>query len=177
MKEPELEEEALLAEPIGQTFRIIRRSLRNAVGDVSVTRPDGSKVDLALTQTAPGRYETTFDENDMGLYRLSEGDLNAVVGLGPSAPKELEATISTSDILSPLVANQNGGIVRMSDGIPNIRTTTLGRPAAGRDWLGITPRKAFETTDIRRIPFLPAWLVLFLASALVLAAWLKEGRR
>ncbi|MDG1457116.1 MAG: glutamine amidotransferase [Pseudoprimorskyibacter sp.] len=177
MKEPELEEEALLAEPIGQTFRIIRRSLRNAVGDVSVTRPDGSKVDLALTQTAPGRYETTFDENDMGLYRLSEGDLNAVVGLGPSAPKELEATISTSDILSPLVANQNGGIVRMSDGIPNIRTTTLGRPAAGRDWLGITPRKAFETTDIRRIPFLPAWLVLLLASALVLAAWLKEGRR
>lgn len=177
MKEPELEEEALLAEPIGQTFRIIRRSLRNAVGDVSVTRPDGSKVDLALTQTAPGRYETTFDENDMGLYRLSEGDLNAVVGLGPSAPKEFEATISTSDILSPLVANQNGGIVRMSDGIPNIRTTTLGRPAAGRDWLGITPRKAFETADIRRIPFLPAWLVLLLASALVLAAWLKEGRR
>ena len=177
MKEPELEEEALLAEPTGQSFRIIRRSLKSTIGDVLVTRPDGSKVEVELTQMAPGRFEAIFDGNDIGLYRLSEGDLEAVVGLGPSAPKEFEATISTAKILSPVVEKQNGGIVRIADGVPNIRTISLGRPAAGRDWLGITPRKSFETADIRRLPLLPAWLVLLFASSLILVAWLKEGRR
>lgn len=177
MKEPELEEEALLAEPTGQAIRIIRRSLKSTIGDVLVTRPDGSKVEVELTQTAPGRFETIFDGNDIGLYRLSEGDLEAVVGLGPSAPKEFEATISTAKILTPVVEKQNGGIVRISDGVPNIRTITLGRPAAGRDWLGITPRMSFETADIRRLPLLPAWLVLLFVSGLIVVAWLKEGRR
>ncbi len=177
MKEPELEEEALLAEPTGQSFRIIRRSLKSTIGDVLVTRPDGSKVEVELTQMAPGRFEAIFDGNDIGLYRLSEGDLEAVVGLGPSAPKEFEATISTAKILSPVVEKQNGGTVRIADGVPNIRTISLGRPAAGRDWLGITPRKSFETADIRRLPLLPAWLVLLFASSLILVAWLKEGRR
>lgn len=177
MKEPELEEEALLAEPTGQSFRIIRRSLKSTIGDVLVTRPDGSKVEVELTQMAPGRFEAIFDGNDIGLYRLSEGDLEAVVGLGPSAPKEFEATISTAKILSPVVEKQNGGIVRIADGVPNIRTISLGRPAAGRDWLGITPRMSFETADIRRLPLLPAWLVLLFVSGLIVVAWLKEGRR
>lgn len=177
MKEPELEEEALLAEPTGQSFRIIRRSLKSTIGDVLVTRPDGSKFEVELTQMAPGRFEAIFDGNDIGLYRLSEGDLEAVVGLGPSAPKEFEATISTAKILSPVVEKQNGGIVRIADGVPNIRTISLGRPAAGRDWLGITPRMSFETADIRRLPLLPAWLVLLFVSGLIVVAWLKEGRR
>ena len=66
--------------------------------------------------------------------------------------------------------------MRLEEGVPGIRTVRAGRPAAGRGWIGITPREAYETLDVRQTPMLPAWLVLLLASALIVAAWLREGR-
>ena len=38
--------------------------------------------------------------------------------------------------------------------------------AAGRGWIGITPRNAYVTQDVRIAPLLPAWALLLLASAL-----------
>jgi hypothetical protein len=52
-----------------------------------------------------------------------------------------------------------------------------GRPAAGRGWIGITPRNAYETRDVRQTSLLPGWLVLLLSAALITGAWLREGRR
>jgi hypothetical protein len=52
-----------------------------------------------------------------------------------------------------------------------------GRQAHGRGWLGITPRGAFETTDLRLAALLPAWAWLLLAAGFILAGWLREGRR
>jgi predicted flavoprotein YhiN len=52
-----------------------------------------------------------------------------------------------------------------------------GRVAAGRGWIGITPRNAFITQDVSIAPLLPAWAWLLIASMLTLAAWLREGRR
>jgi hypothetical protein len=43
--------------------------------------------------------------------------------------------------------------------------------------VGITPRGATATLDIRLRPLLPAWLWLLLAASLSVAAWLVEGRR
>ena len=48
MKEPELEEEALWAEATGQSMRIIRRTLEEGVGPVTVTRPDGETEEVTL---------------------------------------------------------------------------------------------------------------------------------
>ena len=45
MKEPELEEEALRAEATGQQMRVIRRSLSDEVGPVTITTPSGEVVD------------------------------------------------------------------------------------------------------------------------------------
>ena len=113
---------------------------------------------------------------EIGLYRLAEGDKEAVIGLGPAAPKEFEETIATSEILDPVIASMRGGSPRLEDGIPALRNVGEGRPAAGRGWIGITPRNAFETVDVTQTPLLPAWLVLLLASAVILAGWLREGR-
>jgi hypothetical protein len=52
-----------------------------------------------------------------------------------------------------------------------------GRPATGRGWIGITPRGAFQTADIKITPLVPAWLFLLLAAMLSVGAWLREGRR
>lgn len=177
MKEPELEEEALWAEPTGQTMRIIRRTLDESIGSVTVTRPDGEEEEITLDEVSPGRFEALYTGPDIGLYRLAEGDQDAVVGLGPAAPREFEQTIASGEALEPAVDGTRGGVRRLEDGVPGIRTVGEGRPAAGRGWLGITPREAFETLDVTQTPMLPGWLVLLLASGLILGAWLREGRR
>ncbi|MFW2589701.1 glutamine amidotransferase [Sagittula sp. SSi028] len=177
MKEPELEEEALWAEPSGQTMRIIRRSLTDDVGAVTVTGPDGAEVELSLTETSPGRFETTYEGPEIGLYRLREGDLETVVGLGPAAPREFIQTIASGAALEPVIDGLRGGVLRLEDGVPSVRAVREGRPASGRGWIGITPRDAFETLDIRQTALLPPWLVLLLAASLIVGGWLREGRR
>ncbi len=177
MGEPELEEDALLAEATGQNMRIIRRTLEERAEPVIITAPDGSITELNLTETAPGRFETQFIGTEIGLYRLSDGTHETVIGLGPAAPREFEKTIASAELLEPLIDATRGGVQRLERGLPSIRAVREGRPAAGRGWLGITPRGAYETLNVRQTPLLPAWLVLLLASGLILAAWLREGRR
>ena len=177
MKEPELEEEALWAEATGQRMRILRRTLAGQAGPVTVTNPDGSTEELALRQTAPGQWETRYEGPEPGLYRLEEGGESAVAGLGPAAPKEFEETIATGNVLAPVLAPLRGGVLRLEDGIPALRSVRAGRPAAGRGWIGLTPREAYETLSVSQGPLLPAWLALLMAAFFLTAGWLREGRR
>ncbi|GGH28242.1 hypothetical protein SAMN05444007_104214 [Cribrihabitans marinus] len=177
MKEPELEEEALWAEAVGQTMRIIRRTLEEEVGDVTVTTPDGSTTEVELREVSPGRYEALYEGPEIGLYRLAEGDHEAVIGLGPAAPREFEQTIATDVALAPAIEAVRGGVFRLEQGLPTIRNVREGRPAAGRGWIGLTPRGAYETRDVTQSALLPPWLVLFLAAGFIVAGWLREGRR
>ena len=176
MKEPELEEEALWAEANGQSMRIIRQTLNEEVGPVTVTRPNGESLEVPLREMSPGRFEAQYFGPEIGLYRLQEGDLSAVIGLGPAAPREFERTIATPEILAPAMAAMRGGAIRVEDGLPAIRNVRAGRPAAGRGWIGLTPRNAYETRDVTQAGLLPPWLVLLLAGGFLLAGWLREGR-
>jgi hypothetical protein len=177
MKEPELEEEALTATAEGQTMTITRRTLGDAVGPVEITAPDGSTVAVELTEDSPGRFTATYEGPEIGLYRLVEGDEDTVIALGPAAPREFEQTIATGEILEAAVRASGGGILRIEAGAPDVRQVREGRPAAGRGWIGITPREAYVTTDVTVTPLLPAWLFLLLAALLAVSAWLWEGRR
>ncbi|MDJ1015250.1 MAG: hypothetical protein QNJ35_01975 [Paracoccaceae bacterium] len=177
MKEPDLEEEALTATAEGQTMTITRRTLGESVGDVEITGPDGAVAIVPLEEVSPGRFSVTWEAPDIGLYRLAEGDQSSVIALGPASPKEFEETISSGEKLADQVAATRGGIRRIDEGVPDLRHVREGRAAAGRGWLGITPRDAYVTADIRVSPLLPAWALLLLASLLAVAAWLREGRR
>ena len=177
MGEPELEEEALTATAEGQTMRIQRRTLLEDVPQLNITGPDGTVTEMELSPAAPGRFEATFTGPEIGLYRLENGDQISVIGLGPAAPREFVETIADAAVLGPVVAALRGGVARIEDGLPRIRDVRAGRPAAGRGWIGLTPRGAYETRDVRQTPILPAWLVLLLSAGLITAAWLREGRR
>ena len=177
LKEPELEEEALTATARGQTLTITRRTVAEVPpGDVTVTGPDGAEVVLPMPEAGPGTYETEWQAPTVGLYRLVQGDLTRVVAVGPSAPREFEATIATGDVVAGAVAATNGGVLRLEEGVPDLRLVREGRPAAGRGWIGITPRGAYLTEDVSVAPMVPAWACLLIAAALAVAAWLLEGR-
>ena len=177
LKEPELEEEALTATAQGQTLTFTRRTIGEPPGELTITAPDGTETLLPMPQKAPGRYELVWKAPEMGLYRLAQGDLTAVVAVGPSAPREFEQTLASDTVLAPVVEAGRGGMLRLADGAPDIRVVREGRVAAGRGWIGITPRNAFITQDVSIAPLLPAWAWLLIASMLALAAWLREGRR
>ena len=178
LKQPELEEENLSASVTGQAMTITRRTVLDASPPpVTVTLPDGTVETVPLEQKSPGDFETLWPAPQLGLYRLQQGDLARVVAVGPSAPKEFEETIATGDKLAPVVTPTQGGVMRLEGGIPDIRLVNEGRPAAGRGWIGITPRGAYEAGEISVAPILPAWLWLMLAALSAVAAWLVEGRR
>ena len=177
MKEPDLEEETLTARAYGDGLKIIRQSLQDNIAPVTVTSPSGNKSLLNLKQTAPGRFEADLQTDELGLYRLIGDGQSSVIGLGPTASREFEHTIATAELLKPLITSTGGGVIRMTAALPGLRDVRPGRKAAGRGWIGLTPRKAFETRDITQLALLPPWLVLLLIAGLITAGWLREGRR
>ncbi|KCV81411.1 hypothetical protein ATO10_12419 [Actibacterium atlanticum] len=177
MREPDLEEEALTATAQGQRIQITRRSLEQRDHSVQVLGPDGSTATVQLVETAPGLFTATYVGAQIGLYRLSDGELDAVIALGPAAPREFERTIASGDVVAPMTTATRGGVKALENGVPDLRTVREDRMAHGRGWIGITPRKAFVTADVTLTPLAPIWLMLLLAAAFSLGAWLREGRR
>ena len=177
LKEPELEEETLTATAKDDVLTITRRSIAEVPpGDLTITGPDGAEVVLKLPELSPGRFSLDWKAPMLGLYRLAQDDLVRVVAVGPSAPREFVETIASSTGLEPIVAPMQGGIVKLESGTPDLRAVRDGRPAMGRGWIGITPRGAFVTQDLRVAALVPGWLLLLVAAGLAVAAWLVEGR-
>ncbi|MBK8439546.1 MAG: hypothetical protein IPL38_08525 [Rhodobacter sp.] len=178
LKEPELEEETLTATAKGEALTIVRRTIaEEPPGPVTVTGPDGTRVVLEMVQTAPGRHEVEWQAPGLGLYRLEQGELTRVIGVGPAAPREFVETIASADLLAPVAAEARGSVTRLEGGVPDLRTVAEGRPTSGRGWIGITPRGAYETASVQVAALLPGWAWLVLAAGLAVAAWLVEGRR
>src|SRR6056297_3363161 len=175
MGEPDLEEEALVATD-GQTLTVTRRTLAEEAADVTVTYPDGTEEILALNETAPGRYTAEIEGAEQGLYRLTDGTLDTVIALGPAAPREFEETIASADRLLPVTEPLSGAVMRLEEGMPDLRRVAEGRNAAGRGWIGLTTRDAYLTTDVTVTPLVSAWLFLLISAGLMLGAWLREGR-
>lgn len=182
MQEPDLEEEALLADVTGDlSVTITRRSMDKVAGPVKITHPDGKTEDLALTEAGPGRFTARWTAPGPGLYRLADGQITRVLALGPAAPREFEETVASGAALADLAAATNGAVLHLADGIPDLRLLRAGRPAAGQGvagpWIGITPRNAASVSGLTHHPLLPGWGWLALIAALALAGWLAEGRR
>lgn len=178
MGEAELEEEALIAEQLEGIVRILRRTMGEAPREVLITSPSGA---ISKHSFAPlskyGSYQAIFESEEQGLFQMETPGLKGVFAMGPASPKEFENPLSTPEILKPLAASAGGGMFWITDGLPRLRRVEPLRPAAGRNWFAITPRRAFDTLDVRKIPLAPAWLITLLAGGLLLVGWLFEGRR
>ncbi|WJS83750.1 hypothetical protein [Paracoccus sp. TOH] len=181
MQEPELEEEALLADVTGGlTVTITRRTMDETAGPLRITRPDGGTEDLPLAEAGPGRFTARWTARGPGLYRLADGEISRVLALGPAAPREFEETVASGAVLGPLAEATQGAVLPLSEGVPSLRTVREGRPAHGQGvagpWIAITPRDAASVSGMTHRPLLPGWAWLALIAGLALAGWLAEGR-
>ncbi|MEO1530980.1 MAG: hypothetical protein AAFU72_02295, partial [Pseudomonadota bacterium] len=178
MKEPELEEEALMARAEPGAVVVERRSLEENPGEVVVaTMPSGERVEVSLSAQGPGRWGARIEDAAEGLWRFNADGLEAVAAVGPASPREYTEPIASGEALEPLVTATGGRTMWLAEtGLPDLRLVADGRRAHGRSWLGFVEREAYRVTGIRLTPLLPAWLAALATGLLFLAAWRREGR-
>lgn len=187
MKEPELEEEALLLEGGEDTLFIRRRTAQKEEPTVTVTDPAGETITPEMIEKAPGVFEGVIDNASRGLHRATSGELFAIGAVGLAAAPEFQDVIGTRAHIQPLVQSTGGGVfdVRRGDDAataPQIRKVRrsakarAGDAAPGR-WAGVVERRAARIDSVRDRPLAPpvAWLALI--GACLLGAWWIEGRR
>lgn len=180
MKEPELEEEALSLTAEGDALIVRRRTVGDAPEPVAIERPDGETVDLALEETAAGRFEARIANAPRGLYRGRSGELFAIGAVGLAAAPEFEDVVSTGSRLAPLREATGGGVFRTGRGgaAPQIRRVGPNDGArTGDGWAGLMTRNAARVDAVRDAPLAPAWAWLALIGAALLGAWLIESGR
>ena len=177
MKEPDLEEDALIAKVIGGRVEITRRSLEPGNREAAVTKPDGSTETVTLTDGGIGKSVGAFVARSPGLYRLQEGDKAAIAAVGAINPREFADVRATPAVLQP-IADATGGSVRylVDGGVPDIRRTAPERTASGRGWLGLVAHQDYLVAGVRQYPLLPVLAVLLLLLGPLVAAWRREGR-
>ncbi|MDQ6867075.1 MAG: hypothetical protein M3178_01160 [Pseudomonadota bacterium] len=183
MKEPDLEEEALRANVRGHAIEIERQSLKSDVSRVTVASPSGAEERVSLTPAEPGISRANVKAADLGLYRLSDGNLSVLANVGPENPREFQEVVSTPDRLKPL-AEATGGTVRRIGNADNSeislpRLVAIGESPVygGAGYAAIKRIGASEVKGVGVMPLAIGFLGLAAVLGSVSAAWLFEGRR
>src|SRR5215472_13353511 len=88
MQQPDLEEEALRMIVHGRDVTVQRQTMADTVNQVTLTSPTGETRTLTLEQAEPGVYRHSFDANELGLWRATDGKLTTLVNVGPANPRE-----------------------------------------------------------------------------------------
>jgi hypothetical protein len=180
MGEPELEEEALRMSVSGHTLTVKRQTMADSVADVTLTSPSGATQTLKLTATEPGAWEKSVNADELGLWRATDGKLNALINIGPANPREFAEVTSTPDVVAP-VANATGGSSRrLDDGsglaVPRIVGVRSGSTYGGDDWIGLKMRDASVVRGIGVLPVFAGLLGLLLLIGSLAGTWAREGR-
>ena len=61
-------------------------------------------------------WRSTIEANELGLWRATDGTLNALANVGPANPREFTEVTSTTEVLAPLANATGGDVVRIEDG-------------------------------------------------------------
>lgn len=177
MKEPELEEERLSASITNGEIAIERHTMASEAKPVTLTYPSGKKIDVTLKKIEPGLFRAVAKADELGLYRLTDGTLNAVTAAGPLNPKEVADMRAVDTILAPPAKATGGSVHWLADGgVPAIRRVPAGRTMAGKDWIGLKQNGAYRVTAVEQQALLPPWAALLLVLGTLLLAWRMEGR-
>ncbi len=192
MKEPDLEEERLLASAKGLKLTVERRSMEDdVVGRVRISAPGGETSEVTLDKAGPGLWRSIVDVAAPGLYKLETqsalGPLTAVAHAGVEDAREMSEVTATDEKLRPLAEATGGGVFWTRGGgllgnlgsgvdLPRISMLTNARVLAGSGWLGLKDREAFVTRGVRLIPMFTGFLALAALLALLAATWWREGR-
>ena len=148
MKNPALEEEALRVSQQKRDIVVEQQTMGDKSTPVTIRMPSGKTLTVTPEVSAPGLWQAKVPATEMGFYSVEQGGKyprTAFVNVGPDNAREYAATISTPDILKPLVTRTGGLVARMTDTAGNLTTPKLqavtvdkkDTKLAGDDWMGV----------------------------------------
>jgi hypothetical protein len=180
MKEPDLEEEALRLTVTGHDLLVRRQTMADEIADVTLTSPSGVARTLKLDSTKPGVWESTVPANELGLWRATDGKLNALINVGPANPREYAEVTSTTEALAPLAEATRGDVRRLADGgglnVPRVVAVRSGDTYKGDDWIGLKMSSASVVRGVGVLPVFAGLLGLLLLLGSLAGTWVREGR-
>jgi hypothetical protein len=182
MKEPELEEEALRASARGRVLDIERQTLRGVASPVVVTSPSGAQQNVEMREAEPGLMRAQIRVNELGLYRLHDDALSALVNVGADNPREFRDVVSTLEVLRPLAEATGGSVRRLANEqgalmLPRFVRMSDSAAYAGRDYIGLRRRGVSEVQGVSRVPLGIGLMGLIVLLGTVVLAWVWEIRR
>lgn len=190
MKEPDLEEERLIASAKGLKVTIERHSMGESVPPAVLTAADGATTEVKLEPAGAGIWRGSAEVKLPGLYKAAntgpEGPLTAVVHAGTEDPREMNDVTATDQVMSPLAAQTGGGVFWTgSEGatvdpvtaeVPRISMLATAKVFSGSGWLALKDREAYLTRGVKIFPLFAGLLALAALLALMSLAWWREGR-
>ncbi|MCY6379524.1 hypothetical protein [Hoeflea prorocentri] len=180
MKEPSLEEESLRATSRGNLLTITRQTMSEEVPDAVITTPTGETLTVPLIESADGLFEAELPVEENGLFDIANADMRALVHVGAVNAPEFAATVSTTEILRPLVEETGGIARRVSAGGTELSMPTVlpvkgsVRPSPDRLVLKITDET--ELKGVNRLPLFAGFFGLALLFLTLGSTWYREGR-
>ena len=180
MKEPELEEEALRATARGKALTIERQSLKGDVPEVTVIGPTGETTKAQLSATEPGLSRATIDVDKFGLYRVTDGERQALVSVGPENLVEFQEVVSTTEKLRPLAEETGGTVRRVAAGgggvaTPSIVAMHAGLSYGGAGFIGVKRTESSVVVGVGSMSLALGFIGLAALLGSLILAWWREG--
>ncbi|KWT64133.1 Threonine dehydrogenase [Hyphomicrobium sulfonivorans] len=192
MKEPDLEEERLIASARGLKLTLERRSMEEKVEPITLSAPGGDTSQVTLQPEGNGVWRATIDVKVPGLYKAQtmgpEGELQAVAHAGIDDPIEMSEVTATDAKLSPINEATGGGAFWTSTSaeatradpasvaVPRVSMLSGAKVLAGSGWLGLKDREAFVTRGVKLTPMFTGFGALAALLLLISLAWWREGK-
>ena len=180
MKEPELEEERLVAGGRGMTLDVIRQTMQDDPGPATVISPSGKTMTLPLSSSQPGVFTGSTEVDEIGLYQVGNGDLSALAHVGPVNAPEFADTISTEEVLRPPAEASGGSVRRIASltgvSLPGIVPVRGSANASGNDWIGLKTTDDSVLKSVSRVPLFGGFFGLGLLLFALGSMWYREGR-
>jgi hypothetical protein len=192
MKEPDLEEERLIASTKGLKLTIERRSMEDAVPPVALMAPGGATSDVLPEKAGPGLWRSVVDVKEPGLYKMQtpgpSGPLTAVAHVGAEDAREMSEVTATEEKLKALVEATGGGVFWTKGSglfasadptvvdVPRVTMMSSAKVLAGSGWLGLKDREAYVTRGVKLTPMFTGLIALSALLFLIALAWWREGR-
>ncbi|OJJ10765.1 MULTISPECIES: hypothetical protein [unclassified Roseibium] len=181
MQEPDLEEEALNVSLRGPELIVERQTLGETVNEVTVVSPTGDSVDLTMTEQEPGLWRGSSPVTETGLFSVTDGEMNALIHVGPQNPREYTNVLSDTEVLSPVTDATGGAVQRLRDvggdiDLPRVISMRQSASYEGNGWIGLKQTEASLLNGVDRFPLLIGLLGLAILLGAVSATWYREGR-
>jgi len=180
MKEPELEEERLVANGRGMTLDVIRQTMSEDPGPATVISPSGKAITLPLTSSQPGVFTGSAEVGEIGLYQVGNGDLSALAHVGPVNAPEFADTVSTEDVMRPAAEASGGSVRRIASltgvSLPGIVPVRSSANASGNDWIGLKTTDDSVLKSVSRVPLFGGFFGLGVLLLALGSMWYREGR-